>query len=157
MRLCRKPLRVFLLILAASARQQQAEAQGMRDPTIAPFWSGPVEAQGDGGSSARGLRGPLSIIRVDGKFHLVVGTRLYAVGQKVGSATVERISETEVWLREGRELRKVSNFVGVKRHKNQDSAAAPRPACGASAARASGNAGSNSVEVNLSDCDDHQP
>ena len=148
MRLRRKPLWLYVLMLAAWLCQQHAAAQGMRDPTIPPFGSGPAQGQGEAGSSVRGLRGPLSIISVDGKFHLVVGTRLFGVGQKVGGATIERISETEVWLREGRELRKVSNFVAVKRRNTQDSAVAPRAAC---------EAGSSGVMVNVPDCESNRP
>jgi hypothetical protein len=38
-----------------------------------------------------------------------------AVGQKVGNARLERITETEIWLREGRALRKVPRFGGIQR------------------------------------------
>ncbi len=88
-------------------------AQSGRDPTQPP-----PEA-GLGGANAvpavpAGL--PTSTILVrDGKAYLVVGTRLYAQGQKLGQARIERISETEVWLREGGVLRKVSQFPGIER------------------------------------------
>jgi hypothetical protein len=97
-------------------------AQGMRDPTLAPTWG---SSSGAAPSSGRGTRAPMSVISVDGKLHLMVGTRLYAEGQKIGDSVIENISETEVWFREGRTLRKVSNFLGVKRSELIDMAAAP--------------------------------
>ena len=33
-----------------------------------------------------------------------------------GAFTVERIGETEVWLRNGKELRKIQRFSGIERH-----------------------------------------
>ena len=47
--------------------------------------------------------------------YLVDGTRLYGVGQKLGAFRIERISETEVWLRNGKELRKLPRFAGIQR------------------------------------------
>jgi len=59
--------------------------------------------------------GPLSIIARNGKSFVVMGTRLYAQGQMLGQARIERIAETEIWLREGKQLRKVQLFSGVTR------------------------------------------
>jgi hypothetical protein len=52
----------------------------------------------------------------DGQPYLVVGARTYAQGQKLGAYTVERIGETEVWLRTGKDLRKIHIFSGIERH-----------------------------------------
>jgi len=57
----------------------------------------------------------MTIIVRNGRPYLAVGTRLYAQGEKLGAARIERITETEVWLREGRELRKISQFHGIVR------------------------------------------
>ena len=57
----------------------------------------------------------MTVIVRNGHPYLVVGTRLYAQGQKLGQARIERISETEVWLREGGVLRKVPRFSGIQR------------------------------------------
>lgn len=57
----------------------------------------------------------MAVIVRNGSPHLVVGTRLYAVGQMVDKARLERISETEVWLREGTVLRKIPRFSGIQR------------------------------------------
>ena len=43
----------------------------------------------------------------------------------LGSARIERISETEVWLREGGELRRVQQFAGIVRRADPDLHAAP--------------------------------
>jgi hypothetical protein len=57
----------------------------------------------------------MNVIVRDGRPYLVANTRLYAQGQKLGQARIERISETEVWLREGAVLRKIPQFVGIQR------------------------------------------
>jgi hypothetical protein len=154
MRLSLKPLGAVLLMSAVVAWLLPAAAQSMRDPTIPPGGFGTSDGQGGGAAVVRGLNGPLSVILVDGKFHLVVGTRLYVEGQKLGEARIERISETEVWLREGRELRKVSNFVGVKRRNVTDAATAPQPGCAVSAAKTSKEThSSNTPGAAVADCD----
>lgn len=92
----------------------RADAQGLRDPTLPPFEAGLASAP-SGGKSASVEPGAMAIIVRNGRPHLVVGTRLYAQGQKLGEARIERISETEVWLREGGVLRKVQQFPGIQR------------------------------------------
>ncbi len=91
----------------------QSGAQVLRDPTTPP-----PEAAMSGANATPKLPAGLptsTIIVRDGKPYLVVGTRLYAQGQTLGQARIERISETEVWLREGGVLRKVSQFPGIVR------------------------------------------
>jgi hypothetical protein len=149
--------RAMVLTTAVMAWVLPAVAQGMRDPTIPPFGTGGAGEQGEGAAQVRGLHAPLSVILVDGKFRLVVGTRLYAEGQKVGDARIERISETEVWFREGRELRKLSNFVGVKRRTVTGAAAVPRPQCGAGSAKPSDSPGPSNMPVPVEGCSGAQP
>jgi hypothetical protein len=89
-------------------------AQGLRDPTLAPKKF--VEA----GSNSAGLfQGPepdaLTIIVRNGRPHLVIDRLFYAEGEKIGEVLIERITETEVWLRTGGVLRKVSQFPGIQR------------------------------------------
>jgi hypothetical protein len=57
----------------------------------------------------------LSVIVRDGTPFVVMGTRLYAQGQLLGKVRIERISETEIWLREGKKIRKVQMFPGITR------------------------------------------
>ena len=84
-----------------------------RDPTLAPTEAAAGSTVLPGAPGAV-MQGSNVIVR-DGKPHLVVGTRLVAVGQKVGTARLERITETEIWLREGKELTKVPRFAGIQR------------------------------------------
>lgn len=86
-------------------------AQSLRDPTQPPGMAG----AGGASAPARASQGSWPVVVVDGRAHIAVGTRLYAEGQLLGKARIERITETEVWLREGRELRKVPLYPGVVR------------------------------------------
>ncbi len=96
-----------------------ALAQGMRDPTQAPrevqSSLGSAQALPDAeNQSVREATGMAVVVR-DGVPYLVDGTRLYGVGQMLGTAKIERITETEVWLRSGKTLRKLQRFSGIER------------------------------------------
>lgn len=89
----------------------QVVAQELRDPTQAP-----PEASAPPESTGKPVPSPaMAVLVQDGKPYLVVGTRLVAVGQKIGNARLERITETEIWLREGKHLTKQSRFSGIQR------------------------------------------
>jgi hypothetical protein len=103
-------------------------AQSLRDPTQAPADASPISATA-GGKSANAESAAMSVLVRDGRPFLVLGTRLYAPGQMLGQARIEKIGETEVLLREGGALRKVALFHGIERHvalPDQD-----KPACAA--------------------------
>ena len=110
-------LTVWFLVSSA------ALAQAQRDPTVAPNSANSTSNLGGagailgdpGGQGDQGSRSFTIIIR-NGIPSLVVGTRSYVRGQKLGSETIDRITETEVWLRTGRVVRKVSQFPGIERH-----------------------------------------
>lgn len=89
-----------------------ATAQPLRDPTLEPAASGV-------GTVMPGADSPelsnLSVMIVNGQPRVIIGTRLYAPGQKLGQARIERITETEVWLREGAVLRKIPRYQGIER------------------------------------------
>ena len=87
-----------------------AQAQALRDPTLPPSQA-EVGAAGQAPDAAPGY----AVIVQGGQPHLVVGTRLVRVGQKVGNARLERITETEIWFREGGQLRKEARFAGITR------------------------------------------
>ena len=57
----------------------------------------------------------LTVLVRDGVPMLAQGTRLYKQGQQLGPYRIERISETEIWLRNGRELHKIERFAGIQR------------------------------------------
>jgi hypothetical protein len=92
-----------------------AHAQGMRDPTLPPAGAVGAPVSDASGRPAAPDTGPVAVIVRDGQPYLVVGTRLYAQGQMLGGARVERITETEVWLREGKTLHKKPIFSGISR------------------------------------------
>jgi hypothetical protein len=96
-------------------------AQTLRDPTQPPA----VPGAGIEGSTVTGeplSDGGMAVVVRDGKPYLVSGTRLYGVGQKLGQFRIERISETEVWLRNGADLRKLPRFAGVRRVESKPAA-----------------------------------
>jgi hypothetical protein len=92
----------------------QADAQSLRDPTLPPAEVG-LDSTAPGAKLLGIEPGAMSVIVRNGRPYLAVGTRLYASGQKLGVAHIERISETEVWLRVGRVLHKVPQFPGIQR------------------------------------------
>lgn len=85
-----------------------ASAQDGRDPTVAPTETGTAL------QSPTGVEGMTVLVRNNVPY-LVVGTRLYAPGDKVGNLRVERISETEVWFHDGTTRTKVPRFAGIQR------------------------------------------
>ena len=109
-------LLLSLVVLNMLSVGAHAHAQGQRDPTV-PRASSGLSAYGTPGDALAPTldAGPPSVIVRNGKPFLVVGTRLIAQGQKLGDARVERITETEIWLREGDQLRKVPRFAGIQR------------------------------------------
>jgi hypothetical protein len=107
--------RIALLALAAAVLAMvmplgSAQAQAPRDPTVAP-----AQAEAGGEGHAPVAAPGYAVIIQGGQPHLVVGTRLVPVGQKVGNARLERITETEIWFREGGQLRKEARFAGITR------------------------------------------
>jgi hypothetical protein len=70
----------------------------------------------------------MTVVLRDSKPFLVVGTRLYSPGQKMGQYKIDRITETEVWLRDGALLRKLPRFTGIVR---SESGTAPAAAASA--------------------------
>jgi hypothetical protein len=103
------------VFVAAMLANSFAMAQETRDPTRPPPGAtaqAPEAAKADGSSSL--LEGTAVVVR-DGKLYLASGTRLYAVGQQIGPNKIERITETEVWLRNGNQVQKIQRFEGIQR------------------------------------------
>ena len=95
---------------AISMSGLSAVAQDARDPTVAP----PQNSSATSTASPVGVEG-MTVVMRDDKAYLVVGTRLYVPGDKVGAFSVERITETQVWLRDATKLVKVPRFAGIER------------------------------------------
>jgi len=117
--LVRSCLAATLVWLACAALAQEA-----RDPTVAPPEASALPGEPGKAAPSAGM----AVLVQDGKPHLVVGTRLVAVGQRVGNARLERITETEIWLRDGKLLRKVQRFSGIQRSVAQAPAPCKAPA-----------------------------
>ena len=102
------------LWLALALACGMVAAQGARDPTQPPpeLRVAPAEAKG---STLPVTTDTLTVLVRDGVPMLVQGTRLYKQGQQLGPYRIERISETEVWLRNGPELHKIARFAGIQR------------------------------------------
>ena len=154
-------MRSALFVVMSGLLLVPAGAQTMRDPTQPPVVAGQSAGTSTPSMSAELEKSGYSIIVRDGKPFLAVGTRLYAQGQMLGSAKVERISETEVWLREGRELKKIARFEGIQRRDVTLGAAAPST-CVASAPRPAGRAritanSSSTKAPRIPSCVDVQP
>ena len=102
-------------------------AQALRDPTLAPAAAG---ITGSAGPQREGTlkTGNISVLKREGVHYLMIGTRLYGVGQRIGLARVERITETEIWLREGGQLQKIQVYSGVQRRAAAPALASKKPA-----------------------------
>lgn len=126
---CGQPVRCISLLLALVVLLGLAGpllAQSLRDPTLAPAAVAP-SAPDDFPAAMSLQSGAVAVLVRNGTPYLVVGTRLYAVGDKVGLARIERLTETEVWLREDGSLRKVPVFSGIERHVSQPPATVKKP------------------------------
>ena len=116
-----------------------AHAQGAgRDPTVAPG-----ETAGVSSPTTAGVEGMTVLVR-DGKPSLVVGTRQYAPGDRVGTMRLQRITEKEVWFHDGTALIKVPRFAGIERK-----TIAAKPLCAVNAKRSPPSA--------VAACEDTQP
>lgn len=105
-----------------------AQTLPQRDPTLPPASMVGTAAGDDAAPSAGALllngSGANVVVR-DGKPFLVVGSRLVAPGQTVESYRLERITETEIWLRDASGLTKVARFAGVQRQPSAAQCAVP--------------------------------
>jgi hypothetical protein len=104
----------FIGILFALAMTTPLLAQSLRDPTLPPA-AAAVSVPGDASKPVAVQSGSVAVMVRNGVPYLMVGTRLYSKGQKLGQARIERITETEVWLREDGTLRKMPVFGGIER------------------------------------------
>ncbi len=118
------------LALAAAAMSLAVQAQGidaqtMRDPTVPPAAARPTAAtpNAPGGVTAP-LSTPKHLVRIDGVPYVVEGTRRRGVGDLLGSARIERITETDVWVSEGGSVTRIQLHGNVVKQVAVESAAA---------------------------------
>lgn len=106
-------LAVLMLVIGAAL---PALGQELRDPTLPPavFRQQSASEPPADKASVLGSDGVAVVVR-EGRAYLVVGTRLYAPGERVDKVLVERITESQVWLREGKNRRIVPFFSGIER------------------------------------------
>ena len=108
---------------------EATQAQPFRDPTQAPASAGLAETGVVAAAQAPSLTsGALAVVVREGVYYLVQDTRLLAQGQYIGQARIERITETEIWLRQEGIVRKVPVFDGIERRVAQSAASAPKKA-----------------------------
>lgn len=100
-------------LIAALLFDVSAHAQSARDPMKAPATAATESAQG--GPAMPVVPESTSVVQRDGKPFLVVGTRLVGVGQTINGYRLDRITETEIWLREGKNVQKIARFSGIQR------------------------------------------
>ena len=132
-----KPTIFWPMLAGLSLSMSYALAQ-QRDPTRPPEAAMPPAsaaspAHGEAATSAAsGPADPLAFVRhrmvVNGKPYLVERGWLRGVGDRIGDARIERLTEREVWLRDANGLRKLSLFpqVDIRPAADPASAAAPR-------------------------------
>ena len=90
----------------------QTPRAALRDPTQPPaILAAPVSALRSPVDTFR----PEHLVTVGGVRYVVWNSRRYAVGESIQGARIERISETEVWLRGSDGLRKMPLFSGIEK------------------------------------------
>jgi MSHA biogenesis protein MshK len=94
-----------------------AHAENLPDPTRPPAALGHA---GDGGASASAAGRPVlqSVLISPGRTMAMISGQMVKVGDRVGEARVIKISETEVVLRNGKELETLKLFPGVEKRRN---------------------------------------
>lgn len=148
------------LLLIAGGKDALAQ-ELIRDPTVAP------SDKRTAAPLPPGMEGMAVLVRND-KPYLMVGTRLYAVGDRVGKLRVDRITEKEVWFHDGANQIKIPRFTGIERKTAAGTAHCAAASSGAPLAAASAPAkGKSKRRVNAppvgnaapspASCEDAQP
>lgn len=122
----RVALAVALLSGAAAA-----QSVALRDPTEPPSAFG---SRAGSPSNPLDTFKPEHVITVEGQRYVVWKGRRYGVGDGLLGARIERLDETEIWLRTDGGVRKLPLFAGVE--KNPPSAGAEKGQARSGAARA---------------------
>jgi hypothetical protein len=101
-----------VLSVAAFSGAAGAQPVALRDPTVPP----PAYSSKPGAVRfpADAFR-PELLVAVDGQRYLVWKGRRYGVGDSVEGSRIERLEESEVWLRTEGRVRKLPWFTGVEK------------------------------------------
>ena len=103
------------LAVCGSTWAQSAPRDPMQPPPEMRAAASAPGADAGGNALPWSDEGATILVR-DGRPLLAVGTRTYAPGQRLGQYVIERITETEVVLREGKKtLRTVPVYAGIQR------------------------------------------
>lgn len=111
-------LGLALVVAVALPGVVQAQTSPLRDPTLPPHQVMQPAPQGQSVAATESVpvfMDSVAVIVRDTVPYLVFGTRLYAVGDQLENYRIERITETEIWLRRGKELQKLNRFGPIQR------------------------------------------
>jgi hypothetical protein len=96
-----------------------AHADESRDPTVLPPALRSAMAAASAASGASAPEAPGSTIRhvvfAGGRAYVVQRGRRYGIGEQLGGARIERITEQAVWLREAGQVRREPLYSGVEK------------------------------------------
>lgn len=101
---------------ALSSAAAWAEPGARRDPTQPPPSYG-AQPHGER-DPIEGLRAD-HLVTIDGRRYLMWQGRRYAVGDSVQGARIERIEDSEVWVRTAQGVRKLKVFAGVEKNNRE--------------------------------------
>lgn len=102
-------LSVLALLLSTSAVAQE----GPRDPMQPPPAMLPATAPGTSGTAELTPVVARHLMVIDGVRWVIEGGRRRGVGDLLGSARIERIEDSAIVVRQGRQLQRLPLFVGV--------------------------------------------
>ncbi len=135
----RRPLAAALILYGATVAAMAAAgaAPAERDPMLPPPGLQATARSADASAAAPMTEvTPRHMMVIDGQRYLIVGGRRLAVGDALGSARIERLDDSSVWLREGGALRQVSLFGGIVKRPVPAMAAASAPSVSREARKA---------------------
>jgi pyruvate/2-oxoglutarate dehydrogenase complex dihydrolipoamide acyltransferase (E2) component len=122
-----KTLITTVLAVLAAGGLAAAPGEAARDPMVPPPAARPAAMTvANTAPEAAPAAAPVlrQILVVDGRRYAVEGTRLRSVGDRYGTARIERIGDDAIWLREGGTLQRLPLFGAVERRAAIESAPA---------------------------------
>lgn len=136
----RHPLAALLLASLGLNPGTSAFAEPLRDPTLAPAAIRAAESASAAGpactppcsaATATGTADdavPRHIMTINGRPHVIERGWPRGVGDRLGTARIERIDTSAIWLREDGVLRRVPLYAGVQVRPSRDDTPGERPA-----------------------------